>query len=138
MRKILNYATITLHISRCTGDDNATHTDISQQFTGGIAGTAETRTLDWTERFHKDHIFGRVKGRSRWVDLSEVLDWYLRDGWEAAGWVVEGEYRSEKEGSNANVIWGFANVGGKHYLRKAVVQKRSKVVKGTYVYDRIS
>ena len=72
------------------------------------------------------------------MDLSEVQDWYLREGWEAAGWVVEGEYRSEKEGWNANVIWGFANVGGeRHYVRKAVVQKGSKVVRGTYVYDRI-
>ena len=49
---------------------------------------------------------------------------------KAAGWVVEGEYRSEREGWNASVIWGFANVGGERsYVHKAVVQKGNKAVR---------
>jgi hypothetical protein len=138
IRKILNYANVTLQISQYTGEDNNTHIDITQSAGAGVANSVETRTLDWTERKQKNGIWGSVRGRTRWVDLGEVSDYYLNDGWESGGWVVETEVRSEKEGWNAHVIWGFANVGGeRHYVRKAVVQKGSKVVRGTFVYDRL-
>jgi hypothetical protein len=62
----------------------------------------------------------------------------LRDGWEASGWVIETEVWSEKEGWNAHVIWGFAVVGDeRHYVRKAIVSKGSKVENLTFVYDRL-
>lgn len=54
---------------------------MEQTLTGGIPGTTECRTLDWAEREHTDHIFGRVVGRSRRVALDAVEDAFLRDGW---------------------------------------------------------
>ena len=70
--------------------------------------------------------------------MNQVDDWFLKDGWEALGWVIETEVRNEKEGWNAHVIWGFAVVGGeRHYVRKAVVQNGSKVERLTFVYDRL-
>jgi hypothetical protein len=56
MRKILNIATMTLHISQYTGEDNNTHIDVQNTVTGGINATAEYRTLDWTERSQKNAI----------------------------------------------------------------------------------
>jgi hypothetical protein len=53
IRKILNVSSVTLHVSQYTGQDNQTHIDITQSMTGGIGGTTETRTLDWTERSQK-------------------------------------------------------------------------------------
>lgn len=34
--------------------------------------TNESRILDWTLRDHKDHIFGDVKLKSRWVKLKNL------------------------------------------------------------------
>ena len=58
---------------------------------GGIKGTEEKRTLDWNWRDHEDGIFGKLKGRSRFVKLSDLsagegtvesdLD-FLTKGWE--------------------------------------------------------
>jgi hypothetical protein len=56
MRTILNMATMTLHISQYTGEDNNTHIDVQNTVTGGINATAEYRTLDWTERSQKNAI----------------------------------------------------------------------------------
>lgn len=57
IRKILNLSKVTLQINQYTGDDNQTHIDITQSMTGGIGGTTETRTLDWTERSQKVRLF---------------------------------------------------------------------------------
>lgn len=43
------------------------HIDIEQTATGGLKGTSEKRSLDWQPRPHKDHIFGSVEGRTRFV-----------------------------------------------------------------------
>lgn len=80
-----------------------------------------------------------MKGRTRWVDLNQVQDWYLKDGWDAPGWVIETEIRNEREGWNAHVVWGFAVAadGQRHYVRRAVVQNGSKIERLRFVYDRL-
>ena len=60
IRKILNYANVTLQISQYTGEDNNTHIDITQSAGAGVASSVETRTLDWTERKQKNGIWGSV------------------------------------------------------------------------------
>lgn len=66
-RKALNMATITLqvHSHADPADPKLLHVDIDQVVTGGIKGTSEHRTTDWTPRVHEDHIFGKVEGQSR-------------------------------------------------------------------------
>lgn len=49
----------------------------------------ENRTLDWEYREHTDKIFGKVKGKSRWVKLGDVDDdEFLKTGWDD----LEGEH----------------------------------------------
>lgn len=71
MRKAIALATITLDVREYV-EDSVTHIDIDQTATGGIKGTTEKRTLDNEEREHHDHIFGTVKGRSRFLNLDEL------------------------------------------------------------------
>jgi hypothetical protein len=70
MRKGLSYATVTLHIHSYPDETTPStyHIDIQQVITGGIQGTKENRTLDWTERDHTDNIFGTLHGRSRLLE----------------------------------------------------------------------
>lgn len=146
-RKAISLATVTLHVKQYTHDDGVVRIDIQQTITGGIKGTAELRTLNWTERSHSDHIFGDLKGKSRWITLEnpEITDEYLKEGWlegqeENAG--PEGERHiesfvaNEGKGWTGDQIWGFAIVDGKrYYTRRVVVQKGSEVLKVRLVYN---
>lgn len=88
LRKAIALATITLTIKQYL-DGSVTHVDIQQTATGGINGTTELRTLDWTFRDHKDGIFGDCSAKSRWVKLQDVDDdEFLKTGWDD----VEGEH----------------------------------------------
>ena len=63
-----------------------THIDINQTLSGGVSGTTEKRTLDWTFRSHTDRIFGECRGRSRWASVEDLKD---EDGWLRQGWLDE-------------------------------------------------
>lgn len=77
-RKGLSYAYVTLSIHQYTDSDNVVHIDIDQSLTGGIPGTSEKRTADWTGREHTDHIFGTVIGKSRFLRGSKGADGKVR------------------------------------------------------------
>lgn len=143
-RRAIAWATITLHVKEYADDAAVTHIDIAQTATGGVQGTAEIRTLDWTEREHEDHVFGKLVGKSRWVDATpdNVADAFLRDGWEKAADGPGGEAHIESfvenkdKGWTARQIWGFAVVDGKrYYVRRVVAEKGEEVIKVRLVYD---
>jgi hypothetical protein len=60
MRQAIAFATITLYVKQYKDEGGIEHIDIRQVLTGGIEGTEENRALNWTERSHKDRIFGDV------------------------------------------------------------------------------
>ncbi|KAG0647604.1 hypothetical protein D0Z07_6860 [Hyphodiscus hymeniophilus] len=145
-RKAIAYATVTLHTKQYTDDVGHTHIDIEQTATGGIKGTSELRELIWEFKEHEDHIFGKLKGRSRWLNIDAVEDDFLKDGWlegeeekgGPAGEVhVESYVENNEKGWTADQIWGFAIVDGKrYYVRRIIVKKGDKILKARLVYDR--
>ncbi len=98
-------ATITLTISEYIEGDK-THIDIKNVATGGISGTTENRTLDWTYGDHTDGIFGSVKGKSRWVKLSDVdEDEFIKTGFDdLEGEHVQAYVESKDNGWTANQV----------------------------------
>ncbi|KAI5285683.1 hypothetical protein KEM54_000381 [Ascosphaera aggregata] len=75
-RKTLKYATVTLNMS-AKEEDGVMIVRSDQTITGGIKGTSEVRYLNWQERSHEDAIFGKVVGRSKFLDANgntPVLD----------------------------------------------------------------
>ncbi|KAJ5169762.1 uncharacterized protein N7500_002545 [Penicillium coprophilum] len=80
MRKALSYATVTIYVKQYADAENPslTHIDAQQVITGGIQGTKEERKLDWEEREHVDHIFGKLKGRSRFIAGAKSEDGAVR------------------------------------------------------------
>jgi len=143
-RKAIALATITLHTKEYVDDASVTHIDIEQTATGGIKGTTELRVLDNQFREHTDHIFGELKGRSRWFKLSDLdeSDYdekYLKEGWEKAivdGEAIESFVENGKAGWTARQIWGFMEVkGDRRYVRNVVVVKGDQVKRRRLVYD---
>ncbi|RFU34944.1 hypothetical protein B7463_g1388, partial [Scytalidium lignicola] len=138
-RKAISFATITLHIKEYVDEAGATHIDIDQTATGGIKGTTELRTLDWTVRSHEDHIFGNIAGRSRFISLDseEIEDPWLKEGWLVEeGLNIESEAVNEEKGWTALQIWGFAEVDGeRYYTRRVRASKGDEVVRVRMYYD---
>jgi len=146
-RKAIGLATVTLHCKQYTDDEGHTHIDIDQTATGGIKGTTELRELDWAERSHVDHIFGSLKGKSRWltIDHPEITDDFLKEGWlegedESGGPNGERHIESfvvnEEKGWTGVQIWGFAIIDGKrYYTRRVVITKGNEARKVRLVYN---
>ncbi|KAK3178900.1 hypothetical protein OEA41_001037 [Lepraria neglecta] len=110
LRKAISFATVTLTVKQYVDKDGLTHIDIQQVATGGVQGTTENRTLDWTWRDHKDGIFGNVKGKSRWVKLVDVDDDdFLKIGYDdMEGEHVQAYAENDENGWTANqVSFGF-------------------------------
>jgi hypothetical protein len=150
----VSLATLTLNIKQYTAPPSppadptgpqVTHIEIEQTGTGGIKGTYEKRCLDYTFRDHSDYLFGNVKGQSKWLNLEDIEDPFLRSGW------LEGD--NEKGGPNgethiishvesldapwtATQIWGFKEIDGvRRYVRNVVIAKGSERVELQLVYD---
>jgi len=148
-RKAISLATITLHAKQYTDDQSTTHIDISQTATGGMKGTTEIRLLDWQEREHEDHIFGHLKGRSRWLSPSnydnDISDPFLKAEWLDAdsekggpnGEVhIESLVVNDEKGWTAQQVWGFAVVDGQRYhVRRVLVTKGKDVLRVRLVYN---
>ena len=144
-RKAISLATVTLHVKQYQDDKSITHIDIDQTATGGIKGTSEYRELDWIARTHTDHVFGTLKGQSRWITLDKIDDEFLKEGWldgEEENSGPEGERHmesyvdNEEKGWTGQQIWGFAIIEGKrYYTRRVVIKKGSEVMKVRLVYS---
>ena len=96
-RKAVGLATFTLDVKQFNappappGEPSGgavSHVEIDQLGTGGIKGTSEKRCLDNIFREHSDWLFGNVKGQSRWSNIEDVDDAYLKNDSETAELVV--------------------------------------------------
>lgn len=158
-RKAIGIATITLSVTQTIDDSGITHIDIEQTATGGFPGTTEVRLVDWECKEHTDHVFGSLKGRTRWINIDAIKDplpeenyqdspedvKFLTEGWiddasENSGpngeRLIDSFVKNESVGWTARQIWGFQMVDGeRHYVRHVIVKKGSKVHQVKLVYD---
>jgi hypothetical protein len=135
------------------------HIDIEQTATGGVKGTTELRTLDWTYRTHSDWLFGTLQGKSRITTLKAIVDETKEEGGEAAkdgrrlddaewlaqGWLeetVNGEvvesFADAVKGWQTWQIWGFSDVNGERWLTRRFAARRKdreEFVRARLVYE---
>jgi hypothetical protein len=97
-------------------------------------------------RPHEDHIFGKLKARSRWVNTADLEDPFQKEDWldgeEEKGGPngelhIQNHADAEAEaGWTANQVWGFALIDGvRYYTRRVVVKKGDEVLKVRLVYN---
>jgi hypothetical protein len=136
LRKAISTASVHLKISQPS--ENEIHIE-QTAIAASIPGTTEQYILDCQWRENKDPFFGKVKGRSRWIDRSEVTEDGLKEGLdkleagdliEATGGDVDGKW-------SATHIWGFLEIRGQRkHVRKVVVRGKSgEEVRVMMVYD---
>jgi len=140
---MITMTTVTLSVKQYE-EDGVTHIDIEQTGTGGIKGSTERRTLDWNERETNSPIFGHIRGKSRWVSLSEIEDPFLKEGFEDSLSATEGAKVihalaiTTANSSIAQQIWGFEIIDGqRYYVRHVIVEKEKEGVRREVklVYD---
>lgn len=156
-RKAIGLATVTQHLKQypTTGKDGqpTTQLDMDQFATGGLKGTSEKRTLDWQFGEHTDHLFGTMKGRTRYSTLKALIEEskgqgvveedakYLIEGWlkeTEDGEIVESFVDNDASKWTGWQIWGFAEINGERKLtRRFAIRKKDKdqVVRVRLVYD---
>ncbi|KAI1376279.1 hypothetical protein F4677DRAFT_419452 [Hypoxylon crocopeplum] len=171
VRKAIGAATVTLDVKQYKGapappsesTDLVTRIDIQQIATAGVKGTAENRCLDYVFREHSDWLFGRVRGRSRFITAEELAafaapdgparkDEIIEDDFVARDWLEDDAEKTGPDGQThvlnhvesldadwtAVQVWGFQDVGGeRRYVRNIVVAKGEKFVSFKMVYDWI-
>ncbi|KAI0468754.1 hypothetical protein F4859DRAFT_202316 [Xylaria cf. heliscus] len=160
VRRTIGATTVTITVTQYVDESGVSHIDIDQS-ASGLTSTHEARVLDWTAREHKDWLFGRVAGQSRFISVAELAalvaddDGQARkDGWVDSGflaedWIAgEGEAKGPKgeelvlnhvkadAGWVATQVWGFQDVGGeRRYVRNVVVAKGEKFESFKMIYD---
>lgn len=144
-RKAIGLATVTLHVHEYVNDTTGrTHFDIAQTATGGLKGTTENRIADDEWREHADWLFGRVKGRTRWLASRADIpsgDPFLGGNWseDEADELLYGYVESLDSGWTAAQVWGFKVVNGeRRHVRNVVVAKGSARAEVRMVYDFVS
>ncbi|KFH44515.1 hypothetical protein ACRE_047080 [Hapsidospora chrysogenum ATCC 11550] len=119
--------------------DPVTHIDIEQS-ASGLSSTHEKRCLDETFRPHEDWLFGKCRGKAKWLSIDEIDDEFLKSNWEVESPDSKEFLRSFVEnpeaGWDATQIWGFQKIDGvRRYCRNIVVKKGDKRVAVRLVYD---
>lgn len=142
MRKAIQIATISLSVKEYTDDAGLVHIDIVQTATPGSQTTTEERTLNWDFAEHTDKVFGKLRGKTRFVKVAELEESYLKNGWdqkfldEGEGEVVQNYVESISSTWTANQTWGFEVIDGqRRYTRHVHAKKGKEEHRIKLVYD---
>ncbi|KAF8456272.1 hypothetical protein BGX38DRAFT_1163626 [Terfezia claveryi] len=128
LRNSIGLATITLTIKHTTDPETGVEQIDINQSLSGLSGTVEARKLDWTDRPHEDYVCGKVVGKSRRAQLSQIDDELLKKGW-TDDTVAKGFIQSY-------VIWGFMEVNGeRRYARRVKLMTPNLRLDKVLVYD---
>jgi hypothetical protein len=113
--------------------------DTSQVAIGNYESSRDIRSTDDQPREQTDWLFGTVTNWSRLIDLDEVDDEFLKDGW-----LVEGEGKTfiitvtkhKDRGYTATQIGGFRMIDGQRYhCLRIVLHKGRKRAEAQLVFD---
>lgn len=80
IRKVIGLATVTSIIKHIKDDAGVEHLEVEQVMTGGLK-VKETRTLDWTEVYTDDNVFGPIINKARRLKVEEHDIAFLKEGW---------------------------------------------------------
>lgn len=141
VRQAIKWSTITLHVKQYTDDDGLVHIDIEQIASAGSANQEE-RILNWEFAEKEDKVFGKVRGKSRFVKASEVEEPYLKEGWDqkflddGKGEVIQNYVESISSTWTAEQTWGFEVIKTeRRYVRHVFAKKGKEQHRIKLVYD---
>ncbi|KAJ5784600.1 uncharacterized protein N7503_009812 [Penicillium pulvis] len=153
-RKVLRFASLTLHITQSVSLSDASSTDSSSDM--GSVTTMYVKQVVHPGGFNSETscplngigqdmslpIFGDINMQLRYMNTADIKDDVLRQGFEegcSSSIVIDEAAYNTKMDWTAHVLWGFEMINGKRYLtRNALTSKNSqkdKPVTARMVYD---
>lgn len=142
-RKVITMSPIILTMRQSVdAKTGLTHLDIDSRPESGLPGTTEERVLNWEPVEVDSALFGKLRGRTRWVQPSELVDEneYLTAGLEKDGSddgrLIQMYTEFLAISAVTTQVCGFETVNGARYhTRRIVARKGDEVVKVRLVYD---
>ncbi|CAI7636924.1 unnamed protein product [Penicillium glandicola] len=136
-RKVLNVGSITMTIKQHIDEAGLTHLTIDSKSGSGLPGSTENRLLN-NETRHANHpLFGKITGRTAWVNLADLPSTWLADGWEQGTTraILMTTEHLDVDGVTYQA-GGFEQLHGEHrYVRHIEVRKGDETLKAKLVYD---
>ncbi|KAF2268647.1 hypothetical protein CC78DRAFT_454848 [Lojkania enalia] len=143
-RQAAGIITVTERITH-TKDDKDTHKIvIEKRMTGGFKAEDEVLVTDGSIQSLSHSVFGNVKVRSEWSDLSEVDDKWLKEDWNHGSGENDGvndaqhikvSVSNDQLGWDLTVVWGFVLIDGKYYhSRRMLCRKGDQVAKAQIIF----
>ncbi|ORY67417.1 uncharacterized protein BCR38DRAFT_426986 [Pseudomassariella vexata] len=134
VRKVIARAEINLAITQTTDASTGVSHIATVQKTLGRVMEADF-VLDWQERGQVHAVFGQQDVKSRFCDVEQIEETFLREGWEPGLQEVV-EVIVEGSGCTAWQVWGFEVIDGeRHHVRRSLVAKGEKQQMIKMVYD---
>jgi len=132
IRKAVSFALVNLTVAQ---NDDSSEIRIKQSTTANIPAVQEEwypRDHEWRET--KDALMGKVKSRSRWVEVNELdhSEAFLKEGLDSGTEVVEAEVESLENGWRAMQVW---RMEGERFVRHVVTTKGEQRAETKLVYD---
>lgn len=112
MRQAIKHSGVTLNLHTKTDEKGVTHLDIEQVASGGYKNW-EYRPMDWEFQEKEDGAYGKIKLRSRFCDVSEISNDFLKKGF--SGEVINTYSESvglKGDQWQADQVWGIETVDG--------------------------
>lgn len=138
---MLRIMTVTVEVKQYTDDHGTVRIEIKNVVGGGKSITTELRVLDWELIERQDPSLGQLHCRSRCVQLRDIEDDFLRQGWPKdlnEDGLIHSRVESIDHGWVQEQTWGFAEVEGqRRHVRRVVVSKGSERRSARFVLDWI-
>lgn len=136
-RKALNVGSITMTIKQYADEAGFTHLTIDSKSGSGLPGSTESHLLN-NETRHPNHpLFGKITGRTAWVNLADLPSPWLADGCEQG--TTRAILMTTEHLDIDGVTYqagGFEQLNGEHrYVRHIEVRKGGEALKAKLVYD---
>lgn len=96
----------------------------------------ELQPLDFTYSERKNPLLGTIRSRAEPMEVSEIQQEYLREGWCEPS-VMWAEEMNEKEGLEGINVWGFMMVEGERRVTRktSIKSKKGDIDTGRVVHD---
>lgn len=136
-RKVLTVGTVTMSIKQTVDEEGVTHLTIDNKAGSGLPGSTESRILNDQIRNADHPLFGKITGRTRWAELTDLPSPWLSSGWEDGTTKV---VLMTTEHLDVNAVTYQAGAleifkGERRYVRHVEVRKGEEVLQVKLVYD---
>ncbi|KAH7394281.1 hypothetical protein BKA66DRAFT_567238 [Pyrenochaeta sp. MPI-SDFR-AT-0127] len=143
VRKAICRASTTISI-RQEGVGPATTIALDNTSNLGVQGTTEVRQLDWEFATHNDFVWGNVRGRSKFVSITDTPAGFPAanardDAQNEDSELLYNEIEALNGSWKSQMLWGFEIIdGSRYFVRHVKASRGSEHATARLVYNYLA